>query len=325
MLPLNEYRDGAEIAVTIAAAVASGLMDALTDAPVTADEAAERAHLDPRATAIVLDALADVGLVERDGPHYAPTREGRRRFVDRTSPEYAAKGLPLWLNNLARWVRLPEALRDGGLPANEESERGDQALGAFLAGMAAAPAERTARMVRMCMERRPEARAVLDLGGGPGHIARAFIEQAQVNVTMVERPEVVDYGRRHLELDRVDGLTLVAGDFMAEPLPEGPFDIVLISNITHMYGPEDNRRLLEKAHAVLAPGGLVAVADFVRGRSYRAARFAIVMLLGTEAGNTYDEATYQMWLKGAGFTDMRIADVDTDRQILTARRPATEG
>lgn len=324
MLPLNEYRDGAEIAVTIAAAVASGLLDALADGPVTASEAAQRAGLDPRATGIVLDALADVGLVEKDDGRYTATHEGYHRYVDRSSPDYAAKGLPLWLDNLARWVRLPEALRKGGLPDDDVGDGTEEELGAFLAGMAAAPAERTARMVRMCMERRPQARRLLDLGGGPGHIARAFIELAEVEVTMVERPRVVDYARRHLDLDEVNGLTLTAGDFMADPLPDGPFDIVLVSNITHMYGPDDNRRLLEKAFDVLEPGGLAAIADFVRGRSYRAARFAIVMLLGTEAGNTYDDATYRAWLEGAGFSDMRIADVDTDRQMITARKPALE-
>lgn len=319
MLPINDYRDGAEVAATVAAAVKTGLFEALGDGPLTAAGIAKRAGLDARATRIVLEALADLGLVAQSGDRYAPTDEGRRRFADRDSPDYVGKGLPLWLTNLRRWTRLPEALAQGGLPDQQEAQRSEDQLADFLAGMAAGPPERTRRMVRGCLDRHPEARSVLDLGGGPGHIARAFVD-AGLEATMVERPEVVDYGRRALGLGEVEGLTLVAGDFLTDPLPAGPFDIVLMSNITHIYGPDENRRLLARVAEVVRPGGLVAIADFVRGRSPRAARFAVVMLLATEAGDTYDADTYRAWLDDAGCGDMVIEDVDVDRQMITARR-----
>jgi hypothetical protein len=74
----------------------------------------------------------------------------------------------------------------------------------------------------------------------------------------------------------------------------------------------------------VAPGGGIAIADFVRGRSPRAARFALVMLLRTEGGDTYTEREYADWLDSAGFDGMRIDDLDAERQLVTARRRVVE-
>ncbi len=56
----------------------------------------------------------------------------------------------------------------------------------------------------------------------------------------------------------------------------------------------------------------------MRGRSPRAARFAIVMLLRTEEGDTYTEEEYQQWLDDAGFDDVVVDDIDVDRQLISA-------
>ncbi len=46
--------------------------------------------------------------------------------------------------------------------------------------------------------------------------------------------------------------------------------VVLLSNPTHIYDAGTNAALLRDAHDVLVPGGVVAIADFVRGRRGRA-------------------------------------------------------
>jgi len=86
-----------------------------------------------------------------------------------------------------------------------------------------------------------------------------------------------------------------------------------------MLGAEDNAKLLRSVHGVMQPGGVVAIGDFVRGRSGRADEFALVMLLRTDRGDTYTEVEYRAWLADAGFEDVQIDDVDPDRQLITAR------
>jgi SAM-dependent methyltransferase len=318
---LMEMRDDAERIVTVAAAVEAGLFEALGELDGgTAAEVAERAGLDVRAVGIVLAPLADLGLVEGDGERFHLSIEGARLFGDPGADGYAGGGMGLWLANLGRWTRLGETLRTGRPPEDdpsEEAEDEETRIARFMAGMAAAPRERVERTVELVMQRASGPEMMLDLGGGPGHFARAFADRG-MRATVLDLPETVRYvaGAYGLEMDeRID---LVGADFTSDPLPDGPFDIVLLSNVTHMLGAEENAALLRAVRGVMRPGGVVAISDFVRGRSGRADGFALVMLLRTDRGDTYTEDTYRAWLAEAGFSAVRMDDVDPDRQLVTA-------
>lgn len=322
---LTELRDLTEAMATVAAAAEAGVFAALHEAPATGGELAGRLDLDARAVAILLPVLAELGLVEREaaGPRYRLTERAERELGDPSSPEYQAGGLPLWLENLRAWTELGDALRTGrpvdraGAADEEDEGARREAIRRFMAGMAAAPGERVERLVDGVLSRRPDARRVLDVGGGPGHMARRFIDQG-LEAVLLDRPEVVDVVRDEHGLDAVAGLELVGADFLADTLPEGPFDIVLLSNVLHMLSPAESVELLGKARGVLPPGGVVAIADFLRGRSPRAARFALVMLLRTEGGNTYTLGDHVAWLEEAGFHRAELTDLDPERQLVTA-------
>lgn len=318
-MELDRLRDAAEAATTVASAHRAGLLRALTEAPGTTAAVAARAELDPRATEIVLGALEDLGVVTRGPEGWAPTPDARRALCDPSHPEYRGGGLDHWLENLRSFTGLPDVLRSGG-PLERSSRESDEGrLRRFMSAMAAAPADRVRRIVEACLSRAPGARRALDLGGGPGHMSRALAEHG-LEVTLVDTPVTVDFVRREFALDEVDGLELVGRDFHEDPLPEGPWDLVLLSNVVHIYGAEANRRLLARVGRVTAPGGVAAVMDFVRGRSPRAARFALVMLLRTEAGNTYTAEEIRSWLREGGFGDVQVEDVDPGRQLVTGLR-----
>lgn len=333
---LTELRDLAETTATVAAACEAGVFTALRESPATPPELAARTDLDERAVGILLPALAEAGVLERvtgtggapdpAGSRFALTVEARRHLADPDSPDFEGGGLPLWLDGLRAFTRLPEVLRSGepverpepeGEAERAKAER--EGLKKFMAGMAAAPDARVRRIVDACLERAPDARHALDLGGGPGHMARAFVERG-LRVTLFDRPETVDFVADAYGLSEVERLELVGGDFIEDALPDGPFDVVLMSNVVHIYSPEENRALLERVAGVTAPGGVVAIADFFRGRSDRAVRFAMVMLLKTEGGNTYAEEEIASWLSAAGFRTPETVQVDDDRHLITAVR-----
>lgn len=317
---LAELRDEAETTVTIAAAFAAGVFRALADGPGSPEDVAEGADLDTRAVGIVLGALADAGLLEEEGGHYRPTPECRRSLCDPDSDDFVGGGLPLWLSNLEGWTRLPEVLRTGEPLRSAGTVRDEESLRRFMAGMAAAPPARVEAIVDRCLERAEDAGRVLDVGGGPGHMARRFVERG-LRATLFDTPETVDFVREEYGLGRVDRLELVRGDFTTDPLPDGPFDVVLLSNVLHIYGPDDNRRLVAEAARVTAPGGVVAVQDFFRERSSRAARFALVMLMRTDGGDTYTEDEVRNWMEEAGLSEVEVDDLDPDRQLATGRKP----
>jgi SAM-dependent methyltransferase len=329
---LQELRDLAESVVTMAAAVEAGLFRELAAGPASGRDLAARLGLDPRAVGIILPVLVEMGLAEADDggdgrddrSRFRLTDRGQRELGDPRSPDYQAGGLPLWLENLRAWTNLPDSIRTGrpvhraGAGEEEEDPEAQRDhIARFMAGMAAAPGERVSRLVDSVLARRPGAASLLDLGGGPGHIARAFVDRG-LDVVLLDRPEVVEFVRDEYALDRVAGLQTVGADLLEDSLPSGPFHVVLLSNILHMLSPGQSMALLRKARAVLHPDGVVAIADFVRGRSPRAARFALVMLLRTEGGNTYTFQDHEAWLARAGFYHAELTDLDPERQLITA-------
>jgi len=314
---LNTWRDHGELAVLVAVAVETGLFRELLAGPADPQTLAGRMGFDARAVRIVLPALAELGVVEERDGIFSLTADGRALLADPDSGRYMGGGFALWLETLRAMTRLPEALRTGEPVAKRERTTSPEGIARFMAGMASRPREQVEPAVEIALARAPAAPRVLDVGGGPGLYAREFLRRGASRVTLYDRPETVDHVAEAYGLKGVEGLELARGDFLVDPLPEGPFDVVLISNVLHMYSPDQNLELLRKAGAVLRPGGVVAIGEMVRGRSPRAARFAIIMLLRTDAGDTYTEAEYREWLERAGFTEVEVDDIDPERQVIT--------
>ena len=95
--------------------------------------------------------------------------------------------------------------------------------------------------------------------------------------------------------------------------------------ILHGHDAVSNRKLLEKTYAALAPGGVVAIAEFLvepdRSGPLVGLIFAANMLVNTEAGNTYSFEEVHGWLKDAGFEQVRTLDVPGPSPLILATRP----
>lgn len=318
-LTLARLRDLTEATLTIGAAHEAGIFEVLGEAPTDAEDVSKRLGLNAHATWVVCEALVELGLLEPAAGAYRPTPRCMKELCEPAGDAYVGGGLTHWFSSMRTWTRLNDALRQGGPVQKKDGPRDEGSLASFMAAMAAAPAERVARIVDLCLSRAPDAASMLDVGGGPGHMCRAFAERG-LNATLFDTAEVTDYVPAAYGLRDVPGLSVATGDFTADPLPDGPFDVVLISNILHMFPAETNRALLAEVARVTAPGGTVAVAEFLRGRSGRAGRFGIQMLLHTEGGDAYAEGDIAVWLADVGFGDVRVDALDADRQLLTAVR-----
>ncbi len=105
------------------------------------------------------------------------------------------------------------------------------------------------------------ATSVLELGFGTGETARRVLERhpdAQL-VGVDASPGMVKVARESLPVDRV---TLHEGR-LEDPLPEGPFDLVVSCLAVHHLRGSDKADLFRRVSRNLAPGGRFVLADVV--------------------------------------------------------------
>ena len=300
-----------ELLVT-AAAIRLGLFEALDRGPATAADLAAQFGYDLRATETLLLALTETGELIKDNGRFGLTAQIRAVAVDRSNPLYAPNSILHSWNLMERWLTIPEVVKTGKQverPYTQERRK------VFIKSMDDASRGDGPLVVRKCLERHPSLRNVIDIGGGPGTYARLFAEHG-VQVTILDRPEVIDLMRD--ELGGTREIELVAGDF-TRWLPEQRYDLALMGNIFHIYGPGENQELLFKVRNILNPGGVAAIVDIVRGYSSRAALFAITMLVNTDTGGTWTQDQYDSWLHEAGFGNVVITNLEErDSQLIMA-------
>lgn len=270
-----------------------------------AEAVAARLGTAPRATASLMNALVAIGaLTKRDGVFHNTSETAR--YLVASSPDCARPGLMHVVHLWETWNTLTECVRTGTTRAEQVNEaRRPDWTRAFIAMMdqrARGDAEHLARIARA-----EDARRMLDVGGGPGAYSIAFAQAyPALQADVFDLAPVVELAQEYI---RAAGLSerigTRSGDMRTDELGSG-YDLVLVSAICHMFGPEENQELFARCYRALAPGGRLLMRDFIldpdQAGPKQAALFALNMLVGTKAGSTYTEAQYAEWLRGAGFS-----------------------
>ncbi len=306
-------RDNASKLVLLGSAQKAGIFEALSEGK---DIKALKRELkaDERALFIILEALRALGYVQKNQDVYIISDKARALFLEK-GEDYVGGSLPHFLDIMEAWLSLPEIIK-GARPGEKKGE-----VAAFMDAMAARPDEVVEDSVRHCLERKKNARNVLDLGGGPGKYSKAFVNMG-LNTTLYDLPESIDYVSMKYGLKDIKKLALKKGDFTNDFVSEFEgelFDIVFMGNICHIYSEEENRLLIKRVRKLLNRKGMIAIEDFVRGRSPMAEMFAVNMLANTENGGTYTEAQYREWLEDAGFHNIEVFDIaEKQSQLITA-------
>ncbi len=273
-----------------------------------AAEAAAKMGTDCRATEMLLNALASIGLLRKQADTFLNTPVTARYFTA-ASPDSARLALLHTANIWLRWSTLTECVHTGRPPSHQEmAARGADWTEAFIAAMhrnASLRSETVARAVGM-----PKMRRMLDVGGGSGAYSIAFAQAyPALQADILDLPTVEPIARRHIEKAGLqDRVHVRTGDLRSDALGKD-YDLVFVSAICHMLSPAENRDLLRRIHQALVKGGRVVIQDFIlepdKTAPKVAALFALNMLVGTAAGSTYSEPEYQEWLSGAGFHEIR--------------------
>ncbi|MDP4126422.1 MAG: methyltransferase [Bacillota bacterium] len=292
----------------LGAAVKTGIVEALLKS-TTYTSLSEELNLNPRAVWVVVEALADLGYVNRQEERVTLSEEARKMIYDPTAPNYLGFAFMHRYNMIRSWVHLPEILAIGHLESRDQDPENTRY---FMEGMRHG-AEKSAPVVAdFLLTDTINGVRVLDIGGGPLIYGRAFTTRG-AKVTVLDLPQVVELMQKEAEMA---GITMIPGDFN-KGLPPGPFDLAYLGNVCHIFGETENRNLFTKVSQVVVPGGRIAIVDMVRGTNPFAAVFGVNMLVNTTNGGTWTLAQYTEWLSEAGFQDVKLNEV-AGRQIITA-------
>jgi len=310
------------------AGIELGLFTAIGTDVWTIPDLAREMKVSERGLAILCRNLAMAGLLKKQGETYRNSRLGATA-LNAHHPAYRGDYLQLITSHWADWGRLLESVKNG-LPLDHDEPEEPDYRRRFTWAMHHRTLE-TAPKIAAQIDLRG-ARTLLDLGGGPGTYAMAFLaKNPTLLATVCDRPAALDVAKEIASTHKAGArLSYLPLDLLTEAIP-GAYDVIWYSNVLHIYSPKDNQSLFRRALASLNPGGRLLIQDaFLHGRDglfpEEASLFAVSMLLFTERGNTYSAAETRAWLTDAGFERIKILRMkkgteDWEGGILEARSP----
>ncbi|MFO0699446.1 MAG: class I SAM-dependent methyltransferase [Nitrospira sp.] len=310
MRTFDEFRDaisGYRLPRVLLAALELDLFTAIGDRSWPVTTLAKKLNVSERGLSILCRNLASAGVLRKTGSVYRNSRLGATA-LNANHRAYRGDYLNLIKSHWTDWVRLVESVRSG-LPLDHDVPEGPDYRRQFTWAMHHRTLEIAPAITAQL--HLGQAQALLDLGGGPGTYALAFLaKNPRLRATVCDREAALEVAREiagtHPAGHRLSYLSL---DFSKEPLP-GLYDVIWYSNVLHIYSPMENQAIFRRAHAALKPGGRFIIQDaFLHDREgvqpVEASLFAVSMLLFTEQGNTYTVADTAKWLKQAGFVRIK--------------------
>jgi SAM-dependent methyltransferase len=308
----------------LAAAAELDVFSALKGGPLGATQVARERGLDPRGARILLDALASLGYLTKEGDLYSVPAGVAASLGGHGS------GSVLWMarhqaNCLRRWALLSQVVKTGRPADRTPSVRGeDEDSASFIGAMDDISAPVADGVIAAL--RPVHFEHLLDVGGASGTWTAAFLRrEPRARATIFDLPHVIPLAERRLAAAGIlDRVRLVPGDFSSDPLPPGA-DLAWVSAIVHQNSRVENRRLFRSVRDALAPGGAIAVRDMVmdpsRTTPVAGALFAVNMLVGTEGGDTFTFEEMREDLESSGFREVQLVRRDPGmHSIVLARR-----
>jgi 3-hydroxy-5-methyl-1-naphthoate 3-O-methyltransferase len=279
--------------------------------------------------AAIMNALVGFDLLAEDAEaKYSLTAESAA-FLVSTKPSFQGGLLRHTSKQLIpNWLELSEVVSTGK-PASAVNQQGTgteffEVLVPDIFAMSYAAAQDLA--AHFAWAEREGTASVLDLGAGSGVWGIVQAQSApNVTVMAVDWPGVIDVTRRTVErFGLEDRFTFSAGDLHDADFGSG-HAAATVGHILHSEGVERSRNLLKRIFDALAPGGTIAIQEFLvnaeRTGPAMGLIFAVNMLVNTDVGGTYSFEEIASWLAEAGFTDARLLDGRGPSPLVLATKP----
>lgn len=310
------------------AAIHHRVFDVLDGGPKTIQEVHKETGASERGLAAIMNALVGLNFLSKDQQNrYSLTPESAT-FLVSTKPGFQGGMIRHGSEHLIpKWLHLNEIVKTGKptQSVNQEAIGSDffQKFVNDIFPMSYPAAQALARNLNLNGSGRSV--SVLDLAAGSGVWGIALAQSSEhVRVTAVDWPEVLPVTRQTVaRFGLTDRFSFAEGDLLQSNFGSD-HDIATLGHILHSEGEERSRALLAKTFQALAPGGTIAIAEFLvnadRTGPVNGLFFAVNMLVNTDRGNTYSFDEISGWLKDAGFADARTLDSPGPSPLILATK-----
>ncbi|MEU8422279.1 class I SAM-dependent methyltransferase [Micromonospora sp. NPDC048835] len=307
-----------------------GVFDALAAGPATASGLAPKLGIHPRGARILLDALTAIRLTDRTGEHFSLTSAAADHLVS-TRPDYLG-GMVKVMSSDWEWDALRDlsaAVKAGGTVLDVHAETPEYTYWEDFAAYATKVAQPTAEVMAEALAPWTKERTALDiLDVACGHGVYGYTlaqHNPQAAVTSLDWPNVLAVTEKHAErLGVRDRASFLPGDMFTTDLG-GPYDVALLTNVTHHFSEERVHELVKRLGSVVKPGGRLVIVGFTTGDESPALDpapylFSVLMLVWTFEGESHSVAAYNRALAAAGFGPATVHPTDLPFRVLVAEK-----
>jgi len=326
---IYQFAFGYAVPLILEAAIRHHVFDVLDRGP----KPLHQIHLDTgaseRGLSAILNALVGFEFLNKDAQGiYSLTAESSA-FLVTTKPGFQG-GLIRHTSEqlLPKWLNLNEIVRTGK-PAGavNEEETGGEFFKSFVTDifpMSYHVAQELAQ--HLDLSARVEPVSVLDLAAGSGVWGIALAQSsANVRVTAVDWPEVLPVTLATVTRFGLAGrFSFSAGDLQEADFGSG-HQVATLGHILHSQGMELSKQLLQRTFDALAPGGTIAIAEFLvnaqRTGPLNGLIFAVNMLVNTDHGDTFSFEEISGWLHEAGFVNASSLATHGPSPLILAMKP----
>jgi len=300
-------------ACVLTAAAVLDVFTPLHTKPTTANALACELGTDPRATAILLDALVALKFLSKQGEEYSVPEDVAGLLTEQSADNVLPMVRHL-ANCLRCWAELPKVTQTGKCAETAPSVRGaDADREDFIGAMNTISRPVADKVIDIIQP--SKFHHMLDIGGGPGTWTIAFLRAVpEARATLFDLPAVVSMAEKNFtEAGLTDRVSLAGGDYYTDVSPVGA-DLAWLGAICHQNSRQQNRNLFVNVHNALVDDGVIVIRDVIMDPSHTSpasgALFAVNMLAATEAGGTYTFDEYREDLCTAGFGEVTLVHRD---------------
>ena len=314
--------------LVLEAAIRHRVFDVLDNGPKTLSEVSEATGASERGLAAIMNVLVGMNFLAKEQDRFSLMPESSA-FLVSTKPGFQG-GLIRHTSEqlLPKWLHLNEIVATGQPAAAVNQEKtGADFFQNFVNDIfpLSYPAAQTLSQ-HFLANGAGRAVRVLDLAAGSGVWGIAMAQGAEkVSVTAVDWPEVIPVTQKTVgRFGLAERFSFIAGDLLEVDFGRD-HTIATLGHILHSEGEERSRKLLKKTYDALAPGGTIAIAEFLvnadRTGPVNGLIFAVNMLVNTDTGNTYSLEEISSWLEEAGFTNVRTLEAPGPSPLVLATKP----